>query len=497
MTYLIYLRILKIYSMSKSLKNLVVFLLLTAGINCYADISIDSLKKDIYFMASDSMEGRYAGTKIMDQVAAHIVARFEASGIKPLKDNYFQVFPIAPHYAKNIIGYIEGSDPKLKDEFIVLGAHYDHIGWYMKDSVTKIIYPGADDNASGTAGIIEIGRMLVQNRNLLKRSVLIIAFDAEEMGLIGSNYFIKHLPVDKSKIKGMMSVDMIGWLKTGKLIFDGCGTFTFGMDLFNNIPRVDSLKVEYHDASPLWKDRTDTKPFYEQEISCMYVSTGLDSPYHKPEDSAEKIDYDGMVKVCNQIYNTTIVLAGKDEIGFTTTHEIIRTMDKSFKFGFILNYNNNHHEFSEGPFIAKALNGGGGGIFSQIALSNSFSLQPEVQYMYYGTKSKDGNIRLHSIEVPLSILLISPPGQSRVSFAFGGYYNYLLGGTIDGTKLDWIKNEYNRSDVGLSFSFGIEVFNVQLNYRFKSGFINFYKIEPKDIGKATNSQSILSLGILF
>ena len=466
---------------------------------CFAQISIDSLKKNLYYMAADSNDGRYGGTRVMERVADYIADKFKESGIKPFGKDYFQVFPLAPNYGKNIIGVIEGSDPILKDEYIVLGAHYDHIGWYMKNDSTKIVFNGADDNASGTCGIIEIGRNLAKNKQLLKRSILIVAFDGEELGLRGSSYFIRHPDIKLEKIKAMFSIDMIGALDKGKkMTFSGCGSFYEGTEFMKSIRKVDSLAVEFIPSSLLWRNMTDTKPFYDSAITCMYVSTGLKSPYHKPEDDADSIDFKGMTLVCQQIYIATVELANKKDFAFSETHEPIRVINKPFKIGISLNYNSNYHYYTEGPYLAKSLLGFGGGLFSYIKLSKLYALKPEINYSYYGTENAGGKIRLSTIDVPLSLLFGNFSEENGTAYIqFGGYYNYSFYGTIGGNKIDWDKQNFNKKDYGIQGGFGLEVFNLQICFNAKTGLSNFFKGNIPGFGIARNATSTFSVGYYF
>ncbi len=483
--------------MTKFLSLIAIVFILVAA-DSFSQISEDSLKKHVYFMAADSNEGRYGGTKVMERVSEYIAENFRNTGIKPFGKEFFQIFPKSPYYGKNIIGVIEGSDSVLKNEYIILGAHYDHIGWYMKDDSTKIVYNGADDNASGTGGIIEIGRKLAKNRNLLKRSILIIAFDAEEQGLIGSKYFIKHPPLDLKKVKTMLSIDMIGALNKGKkLTFSGCSSFNGGTEFMNNIKKIDSLPVEFIPSSFLWKDRTDTSPFYDSTICCMYVSTGLESPYHKPEDDADSIDFKGMVLACEQIYNATVELSAKKDFEFSKTHEAVRVIQGPVRLGVSLNFNTNFHNFSDGPFLAKSLYGFGGGLFSVIKVYKSFGIKPEVNYSYYGTKSSGGNIRLSTIDIPLSLVLSTNEDMGGAYLQFGGYFNYALSGTLDGKKIDWEKQNFSKTDYGLQYGFGFYIFNFHISYMGKSGYSNFFKRDVPGFGKGMNSTFIFSVGYFF
>ncbi|MFH1051906.1 MAG: M28 family peptidase [bacterium] len=485
------------------------------------EISIDSLKKHVYFLASDSLEGRAPGTKSSEKALNYIVEEFKQAGLKTFANNYIQEFPLPPLYGHNIIGYIEGSDSILKHEYIVLGAHYDHVGWKIVDDTVKTVYNGADDNASGTASIIEIGKALVKNKDLLKRSIIIVAFDAEEKGLLGSIYFIKHSPVDINNIKLMFSIDMVGWLNKGKTIkykaldglslvekklrfkgepleFSGCGSFEGGLDFMISLDTVKGLNVKYSSSKSLWKDMTDTRPFYDEQIPCIYVSTGLNSPYHKPEDDAELINYEGLAKVSEQIYNVTIALSAKQEFEFCSTWEFVRTIKEPIKIGINAGLVSSYHSFTKGPYIAKPLLGGSGGLFTQIELLKHFALQPEILYSYFGSQSTSGDIRLHTLDLPLNVVWISDINVvERIFLYLGGYFNYTFEGYISGKKIDWENENFRRTDFGYQIGCGIETLNFQLSIKSKIGLKSFYKENDKIMGEAINNSVYITLGYYF
>ena len=164
--------------------SLCVALLLMLGVQVKAQDCQSNLKKHVYFMASDSLRGRKAGTSEGRQVSAYIAQQYAEAGLKPFFEDWYQDFSIAGSQnadCRNVVGWIEGNDPQLKNQYIVVGAHYDHLG--VKNGQ---IYNGADDNASGSATVIEMARWLSQHRSELKYSVIFCAFDAEEVGLLGS-----------------------------------------------------------------------------------------------------------------------------------------------------------------------------------------------------------------------------------------------------------------------------------------------------------------------
>ncbi|MEO8415938.1 MAG: M28 family peptidase [Ginsengibacter sp.] len=205
----------------------------------------------------------------------------------------------------NVVGFIEGTDPELRNEYIVLGAHYDHLGMggYFTGSLqpdTIAIHNGADDNASGSAAIMTIGAQLAKDRQLLKRSVIIVAFSAEEEGLLGSGYFTDHPPVPLEKIRVMINLDMVGHLDQQKeLYIGGCGTFSQGVPLLDSLKKDSGLKVY---VIPGDIGGSDHVSFYRKNIPVLGMHTGGHPEYHTPKDDLETLNIPGEEKVCNFVY---------------------------------------------------------------------------------------------------------------------------------------------------------------------------------------------------
>jgi Predicted aminopeptidases len=154
---------------------LLICLLLFVGGSTFAQTQQERLTRHVYTLAGDSLRGRKAGSEDAAKAAAYIVKQFEEIGVQPYyEEGWYQPFERNGKTYKNVVGVIPGNDPILKDEYIIIGAHYDHLG-VMNDQ----IYNGADDNASGTATIIEMARILKSQQSDLKRSVIVAAFDAE------------------------------------------------------------------------------------------------------------------------------------------------------------------------------------------------------------------------------------------------------------------------------------------------------------------------------
>ena len=205
----------------------------------------------------------------------------------------------------NIIGYIEGNDPVLKNEVIVIGAHMDHLGDGMKygslyEKHEPAIHNGADDNASGCSGVMELADKMASEKSNLKRSYIFMLFSGEEAGLIGSAYFTKSELFKKYNIVAMINMDMIGRLNEDKLTVEGAGTSSIWkniLDSLNNIQNHLKLTLGESGYGP-----SDQSSFYAKDLPVLQFFTGLHSDYHRPSDDWDKINAEGEVKVLDLVY---------------------------------------------------------------------------------------------------------------------------------------------------------------------------------------------------
>ncbi|MFN3135133.1 MAG: M20/M25/M40 family metallo-hydrolase [Candidatus Kryptonium sp.] len=208
----------------------------------------------------------------------------------------------------NVIGYIEGSNPELKNEYIVIGAHYDHLGWGGQGSLipdTVAIHNGADDNGSGTVGLLELAEYFSHNRKKLNRTLVFIAFTAEEEGTIGSGYYVKNPVFPLENTIAMINMDMIGRMKENKLTIYGVGT----SPIWNEI--IEKLNSEFKFELNLVKDGygpSDHAQFYSKNIPVLHFFTGIHSDYHKPSDDYDKINYQGQKRILDFIARLTFEL---------------------------------------------------------------------------------------------------------------------------------------------------------------------------------------------
>lgn len=207
-------------------------------------------------------------------------------------------------HSANVIACLPGKDPILKNEYIIIGAHYDHLGIRHIPTITgdtSYIYPGADDNASGVAGLLEIAEKLSAD-TLLKRSIIFVAFGAEEDSKQGSRFMVDHLPVQKSKIRLMINMDMIGRMDTLNTLkintVDPNDSLNKTLENLNQA--FPTLKLKF-DLSK--RRNTDHSPFYLKKIPVISFTTGTHAQYHTPYDSAGLINVEGEKMIVNYIYD--------------------------------------------------------------------------------------------------------------------------------------------------------------------------------------------------
>lgn len=290
------------------------------------------LEQDIYHLAADELEGRAFGTSGEEKAAAYLAERFESMGLSPMgTDGYFQEFavnkPTNPHEqaameadgeglkGRNVIGYLHNN----ADHTIVIGAHFDHLGYGAEGSLHRgepAIHNGADDNASGTAALVQLAGIL-QTKDL-SSNVLFIAFSGEENGLWGSNYYVKNPTVDLSRVSYMINMDMVGRLNEEQtLAINGVGTSPSWNETLE-IVNTDTLKLVTSESGVGPSDHTS---FYLQDLPVLHFFTGQHEDYHKPGDDAEKINYDGLVKIVRYIERLIVELDQPEKLAFTKTKE--------------------------------------------------------------------------------------------------------------------------------------------------------------------------------
>jgi hypothetical protein len=272
---------------------------------------------DVVFLASDALVGRKACTPGNDTAAAYVARQFRAAGLRPAGDSgtFLEHWTvgnatasrgagIAGCHTENVVGVLPGAG-RLASETVIFGAHFDHLGIggfgssMAQGADTLRIHHGADDNASGTAAVIELARTLAADRGALgnnRRTILFIAVNAEEEGALGSAYFADHPPSPLDSAIAYVNFDMVGRLRERKLLILGVRTATEWPALLDTVNARWHLDVR--GSGDGWGP-SDQASFYAHKRPVLHFFTDLHEDYHRPSDTADKIDADGIVDVAD------------------------------------------------------------------------------------------------------------------------------------------------------------------------------------------------------
>lgn len=322
---------------------------------------IFSIQKNIEVLSHDSLRGRLVGSLSEKKSAIYIANQFGELGLIPYFDNsFFQEFESQynpnPHdtlasnliqiKSQNVVAYLDNNANKT----FVIGAHYDHIGrneyhQSLEPNVEGEIHNGADDNASGVAGVIELAR--IYSSNYIKEDVnfIFICFSGEEIGLLGSKKFVEKIGNDK-KIDFMLNMDMIGRMdSSNQLYIGGVGTSPRFQDLlFENKPSNFKLTIDSSGIGP-----SDHSSFYLSNIPVLFFFTGSHEDYHKPSDDYEKINFSSLEKIIDYINQMILVFSKEKQINFSPTRN--NSKAKSTKYKVTLGILPNYTAFGDGLHI--------------------------------------------------------------------------------------------------------------------------------------------------
>jgi len=297
--------------------------------------------RDVRYLASDALEGRGTGTAGNDSAAAYIARRFSSLGLSPAftsadarlcvrtggapacDPRFVQAFvarSVAAAHAglpgelptQNVAAVVRGTDPALREEYVLLGAHFDHLGrstfGALDPNAANAIHNGADDNASGTAAVIELARLL--RRSPPKRSVIVVTFSGEELGLLGSQYFVDHSPVPLEKVRAMLNFDMVGRMQGERLIVYGVAT---AQELSDIVTRANAVAPLTLTATGDGFGASDHSSFYAKNLPVLHFFTNVHDDYHKATDDAEKVNAAGIARVVSVAERVTREIADRPE----------------------------------------------------------------------------------------------------------------------------------------------------------------------------------------
>lgn len=442
----------------------------------------ERLERHVHILASDSLEGRGLGTEGRVKALDYIENQMREIGLQPFQgDSYLQHFDfkvsLVQLKGQNVVGMIPGTDPNMKDEVIVIGAHFDHLGYQKTSSGTKIIFPGADDNASGVAGVLEMARLILSSGQMPKRTLVFIAFDAEESGLIGADNFVKaDKPFPNEAIKAMFSLDMIGMLSTvNSLELKGWRTLANSDDLLNAALERNSIDIK--GTTPIIERRTDTWPFGSRGIPAIYVNTGLKSPYHQPEDTADLLDYQGMAKITQFLAGLVSEMAdSKDLEPAENFNAKVAIYGRPLRFGAQIGLGSSHHQHVNESFRANSVFAIEAGLYSRLRITRSIEFTLATLYDINGSKTPnfEDNHRRHSISIPAIIrvnTISSDDGLARAFIGGGAYFRQHLRQRVDSEPVplflggpNW---DFPNQEWGYAIQLGFQVsrFTLTLDWR--------------------------------
>lgn len=314
------------------MKNILFLIFLGVIFACKPAINQENrINEDATFLASDALEGRQTGTKGEKEAAKYIETRFKELGLLPKGTNGFlQTFSFKPKTnphdevkfdvngdgtiaGNNVIGFLDNK----AENTIVIGAHFDHLGFGGEGSLyrdtVKAIHNGADDNASGVAVLLNLAAKLKAKNT--GNNYLFMAFSGEEMGLLGSNYFVKNPTIDIKKVSYMINMDMVGRMKKDStLAVYGTGTSPIFKQVLKSHNNNFKLVQQESGVGP-----SDHTSFYLADIPVLHFFTGQHEDYHKPSDDSEKLNVDGMKLISEYIFNIITDLDDNGKLAFRKT----------------------------------------------------------------------------------------------------------------------------------------------------------------------------------
>jgi len=278
-----------------------------------ASITTGELKEHAEVLADDTLEGREAGSRGGRAAAKYIIGSLKEAGIDPagLNDQYTQ--PFSGNF-QNLLAVIPGTDVALGQEYIVVGAHYDHVGYGNRRNSYGpwgFIHNGADDNASGVAALLEVIDGLSRSTWRPRRSILFAFWDAEEKGLLGSKHWVSHPTVPLSAVRLAINIDMVGRLTDGRIEVGGTRSGLGFRRLMSSTLLEDNLWLDY-----AWEleDNSDHWTFFQAGIPSLFAHTGVHDDYHRPSDDAEKLNVEGIGHVSRYLLEQITKLADEEQL---------------------------------------------------------------------------------------------------------------------------------------------------------------------------------------
>ncbi len=257
-------------------------------------IRAKDIQAHVEFLASDELMGRHAASPGGKRAAEYIRSKVQAYGLEPFGDDGTFLQEVAG-FAPNVVGIVRGSGK----EFVLVTAHFDHLK--PKQEGEDRIFNGADDNASGTAAVLELAQALGKQKGRLKASIVFVGFTAEEGGLRGSRYFVEHAPMELEAIRGVYNMDMISRGKKNLIFCEGGAAAPHLLETVKRANKTVKMDVRYGEH-PEWISQSDQFSFIQKDVAALYFGVEDHEDYHRVSDHADKILPGLAAKVTQLVY---------------------------------------------------------------------------------------------------------------------------------------------------------------------------------------------------
>lgn len=286
-----------------------------------SNITVQELKKHVYYLTSDKLKGRYSATAELDSAVEYIRFNFWKAGLTLLGNNGLESFQlkatektnasviVEKKSTKKVVALLKASEPILSKDYVIIGAHYGMGSSNTVNRQSDTLHYGADDDASGTALLLELAGKLARKQLYLRRNIIFVVFIAEEMGKEGSKFVVKDSIANQNQVDAIISLDRVGRMnKDRKLEVGGTGTTPVADSLLQAMPLANSLKLVF---SPEGYSPANHAGFYTQDIPVFFFSTGNPFDYHTPTDTPAKINYKGLKLIGDYIDELVTAIANR------------------------------------------------------------------------------------------------------------------------------------------------------------------------------------------
>lgn len=452
------------------------------------------LEEHVEFLTSPTLEGRKAGSTGARLAAEYIGNEFGSLGLKPFeRADYFHPFTTAfqDGVFRNVVARIDGIN---RDKYIVIGAHYDHLG--IED---EELHPGANDNASGTAALIELARLFSAMNYKPTHTLIFAAFDAEEIGLHGSQDLADRLRTEDVKV--MINMDMVGRLGKEGLIVEGVGTLNGSEDIIARVAKNNGLEIKTKRFETSLLTATDTESFAQKNIPTLSLTTGDDSAYHKPEDEASRINYNGLATITKSLAEMIVAIDQAPEVA--SSGKVARkhnSGNNNLLLGITYAWGSNHHLYP-GTAIqgrqARAWNLGLSALYTYkyfgfrtgITYEQRKALTPQDIDEPFGPAQ---TITTGAVTIPVEFML-KTKGSSCLYATVGGYFSHNLLAKQDGvdSSVDYLGLE--TQEYGWQWSLGVRMANFYIEGHNRYALTPVYSFGPT----IYNRTSYCTIGLYF